>query len=73
MNRLKTSDKPLHRSWLRWLPYSAFGALLISWQWSSNFHSLALIYGLLTSLQIAAVMGFLFWRKAQKKQQDKIK
>jgi hypothetical protein len=36
MNKLKISDKPLRRSWLRWLPYSAFGALLISWHMAKN-------------------------------------
>ncbi|GAB4532813.1 MAG: hypothetical protein Tsb0014_17660 [Pleurocapsa sp.] len=72
MNKLKTLDKPLHRSWLRWLPYSAFGALLISWQWSSNWHSLASIYGLLMSSQIVLVVGYLLWKNSQKNQQDRM-
>ena len=72
MNKLEVSDKPLHRSWLRWLPYTAFGALLISWRGSTDFHFIAVTYGLLMSVQIGVIAVYLLLRKSNKNHSNKI-
>ncbi len=72
MNKLQMSNKPLHRVWLRWLPYTAFGALLVSWRSSNNIQAIAVIYGLLMSFQIGVIAVYLLLRRSNKNQSDKI-
>ena len=73
MNKLEISNKPLHRLWLRWLPYTAFGALLVSWRSSTDLQAIATIYGLLMSFQIGVIAVYLLLRKSNKHQSNKIK
>jgi L-cystine uptake protein TcyP (sodium:dicarboxylate symporter family) len=63
MNKLEIKPKPMHRSWVRLLPYTAFGALLISFQSASSFESIATIYGLLMAVQLSAVIIYLIAAK----------
>ena len=72
MNKLEISNKPLHRLWLRWLPYTAFGALLVSWRSSTDLQAIATIYGLLMSFQISVIAVYLLLRKSKKHQSNKI-
>lgn len=59
MDKLEVKPRPMHRSWVRLLPYTAFGALLISWQSATSFESIATIYGLLMTVQLSAVVIYL--------------
>jgi hypothetical protein len=63
MDKLEVKPRPMHRSWVRLLPYTAFGALLISWQSATNFESIATIYGLLMTVQLSAVVVYLLMAK----------
>ncbi len=63
MHKLEVKPKPLHRSWVRLLPYTTFGALLISLKSATSFESIATIYGLLMAVQLSAVIIYLLAAK----------
>lgn len=53
-DKIIRQPKSLHRSWLRLLPFTACGALLISLKSASSIDSIITIYGLLIIAQISA-------------------
>lgn len=53
-DKIIRQQKPLHRSWLKLIPFTACGALLISLKSASSIDSIVTIYGLLIIAQMGA-------------------
>ena len=63
-------SRPLHRSWLRLLPYSAFGAFIFASlmnDYSSVFSSYFVIFG----VQLLIITSYLLIRKIAKSNKSK--
>ena len=63
--------KPLHRSWVRFLPYAALGALLISFKAASNIHSAVVIYSVLMTAQLSILCIYVLTTKLATKNNQK--
>lgn len=62
------NHKPWHRSWFRLMPYTAFGALLISLQSAENLNSIVKLYSFLIIAQLGvAAIYFLTAKLSGKK------
>lgn len=69
--KLSTGGKPLHRTWVRLLPYTTFGALLISLKSAHSFSAILIIYSLLMGVQLSAIAIYLVGAKLIAKNQSK--
>lgn len=54
-DKISQSQPLLHRSWIRFLPYTALGAFLISVKSAANLSSLMTIYLSLMGVQLGAI------------------
>lgn len=61
--KLSNAGKPLHRTWIRLLPYTTFGALLISLKSAHSFSAILIIYSLLMGVQLSAIAIYLVGSK----------
>lgn len=61
------NHKPLHRSWFRLMPYTAFGALLISLKSAENLSSVVTIYSFLIIAQLGIAAIYLLTAKLSSK------
>ena len=72
MQKLTKPQKPLHRTWLRLLPYAGFGAMLISLSSAESLQSTWLIYVMLMFAQLGIIGIYLLINKlADKKEINK--
>lgn len=69
--KLKIAGKPLHRSWIRLLPYTTFGALLISLKSAHSIGSILIIYSLLMGIQLSAIAIYLITGKLISRNQNR--
>jgi hypothetical protein len=68
MYHFKPEKVSLHRTQLRFLPYTMFGAFLIALKSSNNFSSLLQSYFVLLGIQFAIVVLYLSATKVLKKE-----
>ena len=72
MKKLTKPQKPLHRTWIRLLPYAGFGAMLISLSSAESLQSTWIIYVILMFAQLGIIGIYLLINKlADKKQMNK--
>ena len=72
MLKLSPPKKPLHRTWIRLLPYTGFGALLILLTSAESIQSTWIIYFILMFAQLGVVGIYLLITKLVNKK-DNIK
>ncbi|MDJ0691711.1 MAG: hypothetical protein QNJ41_24810 [Xenococcaceae cyanobacterium MO_188.B32] len=73
MKKLTKPQKPLHRTWIRLLPYAGFGAMLISLSSAESLQSTWIIYVMLMFAQLGIIGIYLLINKlADKKEIDKL-
>ncbi|GAB4235341.1 MAG: hypothetical protein Kow0049_19790 [Stanieria sp.] len=61
--KLSNPGRPLHRTWIRLLPYTTFGALLISLKSAHSLSAILIIYSLLMGVQLSAIAIYLVGSK----------
>lgn len=67
MKELVNPPKKLHRTWLRFLPYTGFGALLISLKSAESLQSTWIIYLILMVTQLSIIGIYLLINKSIEK------
>ena len=65
----KLTKKPLHRTWIRLLPYAGFGAMLISLSSAESLQSTWIIYFILMFAQLGIIGVYLLINKLVKKKE----
>lgn len=71
-NKVTKPQKPLHRTWIRLLPYAGFGAMLISLSSAESLQSTWIVYIILLFAQLGVIGVYLLITKvANKKELDK--
>ena len=63
MKKLTKLHKPLHRTWIRLLPYGGFGAMLISLSSAESLQSTWIIYVILFCAQLGIIGVYLLITK----------
>ena len=63
MKKLTKPPKPLHRTWIRLLPYAGFGAMLISLSSAESLQSTWIIYVILLFAQLGVIGVYLLITK----------
>ncbi len=66
-DKIIRQQEALHRSWLRLLPFTACGALLISLKSASSINSIVTIYGLLIIAQMSVAAIYIVAAKLNAK------
>ncbi|BAU66506.1 hypothetical protein STA3757_39110 [Stanieria sp. NIES-3757] len=61
--KLSNAERPLHRTWIRLLPYTTFGALLISLKSAHSLSAILIIYSLLMGVQLSVIAIYLVGSK----------
>ncbi|AFZ37181.1 hypothetical protein Sta7437_3685 [Stanieria cyanosphaera PCC 7437] len=69
--KLSNTGRPLHRTWIRLLPYTTFGALLISLKSAHSLSAILIIYSLLMGVQLSAIAIYLIGSKLIARNQKK--
>jgi hypothetical protein len=69
--KLSNAGRPLHRTWIRLLPYTTFGALLISFKSAHSLSAILIIYSLLMGVQLSAIAIYLVGSKLIYKNQTR--
>ena len=59
MNNLKFRDSKLHLSWLRFLPYAAFGGFLFSLNSASNLSNISRNYLIIVGIELGIIIIYL--------------
>ena len=59
MKKLVKPQKPLHRTWIRLLPYASFGAMLICLSSAESLQSTWIIYVILMFAQFGIIGTYL--------------
>lgn len=74
MKKLAKPQNPLHRTWIRLLPYAGFGAMLISLSSAESLKSTWIIYIILLFAQLGIIGIYLLINKSiNKKEISKFK
>lgn len=63
MKKLTKSQKPIHKTWIRLLPYAGFGAMLISLSSAESLQSTWIIYIILLFAQLGVIGAYLLITK----------
>ena len=72
MKKIARNVKPIHRTWIRLLPYVGFGALFISLSSAESLQSTWIIYVLLLFAQLGVIGVYLLVNKlAHKKKKSR--
>ena len=66
MSNLEHQESKLHRSWLRLLPYAAFGAFIFSLNSASNLSDISKNYLIIVAIELAVVIIYLLASKLAK-------
>lgn len=69
MKKFTKPQKPLHRTWIRLLPYAGFGAMLISLSSAESLQSTWIIYLILMFAQLGVIGGYLLITKLVNKKE----
>lgn len=70
MKKLAKPHNPLHRTWIRLLPYAGFGAMLISLSSAESLKSTWIIYVILMFAQLGVIGIYLLIAKANSKKEN---
>lgn len=70
MIKLSATKKPLHRTWIRLLPYTGFGALLIFLTSAESIQSTWIIYFILMFAQLGVVGIYLLTTQLLKRKEN---
>ena len=67
MKKITKPQKPLHRTWIRLLPYAGFGAMVISLSSAESLQSTWIIYVILMFTQLSVIGIYLLITKLGEK------
>ena len=67
MKKITKPQKPLHRTWIRLLPYACFGAMVISLSSAESLQSTWIIYVILMFTQLSVIGIYLLINKLGEK------
>ncbi len=71
MKKITKPQKPIHRTWIRLLPYAGFGAMLISLSSAESLQSTWIIYSILMFAQLGIIGTYLLINKLVNKKEDR--
>lgn len=69
MSKFIRTQKPIHRTWIRLLPYAGFGAMLISLSSAESLKSTWIIYVIFLFAQLGVIGIYLLIAKANSKKE----
>lgn len=69
MKKITKPQKPIHRTWIRLLPYAGFGAMLISLSSAESLQSTWIIYSILMFAQLGIIGSYLLINKLVNKKE----